>query len=264
LLFPCPFYRCEHLPSDTIQTLSRESSHQHSAPPRPDSSIEYTDRTGLRISALTQVLVKILRDALQSDISWQSVSLCLRDKMALTMPEQHPDIAGPVARLLFSLDERQASMHLVKFYPYGPPMLQAGRLHGVEEGNVCALLSYGTEILDKNKKVATATVIRITSVEAELSVDKAYGSNQDVVAFLKNKALKRWPISFNGVPTFRDSMGEYIQIFSPGLRIADRDEEHLASVTMTARTSQSAMRQSWKLADGHITWKTASTRVFPK
>src|SRR2546421_4412971 len=31
-------YTYEHLPSDTIQPLSRESSHQHSAPPKPDSS----------------------------------------------------------------------------------------------------------------------------------------------------------------------------------------------------------------------------------
>jgi hypothetical protein len=201
-----------------------------SAAAATEGAFEYTDPTGWRISVLTQVLVEILTDALQRDISWQSVSLRLRDKMALTMPEQHPDIAGPVARLLFSLDERQASMHLVKFHQYGPPVLQAGRLHGVEEGDVYALLPYGTERLDKNKKVATATVIRITTAEAELSLDKAYGSNQDVVAFLENKALKHWPISFNGVPAFRDSIREYIQIFSPGLRIADQDEEHLASV----------------------------------
>jgi hypothetical protein len=63
-----------------------------------------------------------------------------------------------------------------------------------------------------------------------LSLDKANASDQDVVAFLENKALKHWPISFNGLPAFRDSMREYIQIHSLGLRIADQGERHLASV----------------------------------
>lgn len=201
-----------------------------SAAAATDFAYEYTDETGWRISALTQVLVQILTDALQSEISWQSVSLRLREKMALTMPQQHSDIAGPVARLLFSLNERQASMHSVKFHANEPPRLQAGRLHGVCEGDVYALLPYGTERLDPKKKVATATVIRVTTAEAELSLDKTYDRNQDVVAFLETKALMHWPILFNGVPAFRDSMREYIRISSPGLRIADQDEEHLASV----------------------------------
>ncbi|KAB8207622.1 caspase domain-containing protein [Aspergillus parasiticus] len=195
-----------------------------------EGAFEYTDETGWRISALTQVLVMILTDALEGEISWRSVSIRLRDQMALTMPEQHPDIAVPVGRLLFSLDERHVSIYRVEFHPHGPPMLQAGRLHGVEEGDVYALLPYGSERLDKKKKVATATVTRITTTEAELSLDKDNVYNQDLVAFLEIRALKHWPISYNGVPAFRDSIREYIQMHCLGLRIADQGEEHLASV----------------------------------
>lgn len=191
---------------------------------------EYTDSCGRRISALTQVLAEILDDAYRKDISWQSISLRLRDRMALTMQKQHPEIAGPVARLLFSLEERQASFHMVKFSSAGPPALQAGRLHGVEEDDVFALLPYGAEKLDLEKKIATATIHRVMALESEMSIDKTPLLADNVVAFLESKALKRWPVTVTGPVAFRDFLTKYLEKFSPSLRVSDEGEVSIAAV----------------------------------
>lgn len=205
-----------------------------------ESAFEHTVSSGRPISALTEILTETLREARSYRISWQSISHRLRNRMALTMPSQHPEIAGPVSRLLFSLDERSAIIRSITVDKNNITLLDAGLLHGVDQGDVYAVLRHGEEVPDSSRQVGTATVLGVGTAQSRVRLEFLGVHNtllsKELVAFETRKGVRRWPIRIAGDQQFVDWMSSFMPRISDCLRPAENDggaEEILASLSLS-------------------------------
>jgi hypothetical protein len=195
---------------------------------------------GRPLSYLSYILAETLQDALHTTISWQTVSLRVRQRIAVMNAKQHPEIAGPTSRLLFSLEERKSHMYLFKYNAQGTPMLQAGRLHGVEKGDVFAVMPYGEENIIESKKMASATVLHVGVVESKVALAPKNAVSQttqtEVVALLERKGIKKWPMKLSAREEFKTWWSRCMEVRSQYCRAEDEGEESIGTVTYDGKS----------------------------
>ncbi|KAK8255726.1 caspase domain-containing protein [Phyllosticta capitalensis] len=157
--------------------------------------------TGQRVGVFTQALAKVLQEAWENrnQCSWRTTLLRVREVVNLDFPLQNPNVEGLDTRLLFSLAEVERSA-LVLHDVRGSGVLQAGRVSGVHEGNVYALMPLGSEQPGGEAQIGTATVTHVIGLKAKAKLSLFAGRDpippEGVMAFIVSEAISQWPVDF--------------------------------------------------------------------
>lgn len=236
--------------------------------PQTESAYErdfYGDDGTTRMSVLTEALEKALRQKTREgpkyvQVSWRSIMFRIRDRMKITCPQQYPQVEGDDLRLAFSL--RRADLHdAISTSRVGDSViLNGGHIHGLNAGDIYALLPFGEERLDPDKQIAEVVV---TNVGPAASQARFEGNTRPpliggVVAFLKKKALRRLPIVLEGPEDFVAKFRSAIDS-SRLVRAADENDQLLLA-TIRQKNSRISLQGhegnmrcllgDWQIQDG--------------
>ncbi|KAH9227459.1 hypothetical protein K456DRAFT_58010 [Colletotrichum gloeosporioides 23] len=124
-------------------------------------------------SVLTEALERALlrRDAYgnPSVACWRSVMRSVRDRIKATCPQQFPQIEGDDTRFTFSLEKASLNGALpFSFDRENGPVLEGGRLHGVEAGDTYAVLPGLDERFNSGRQIAEVTVDMVGPVKSRV------------------------------------------------------------------------------------------------
>ncbi|RSL79939.1 hypothetical protein CEP52_017457 [Fusarium oligoseptatum] len=169
-----------------------------------ETAWEYRSQSGQWVGLMTQALSQALRDAWGNSngrsepVSWRTTLLRVRELVKIDFPQQNPHVEGSDTRLLFSLEEAMTGALVLQPAEEGVGVIQGGRVSGVREDNVYALMPFGAERPSDKGQIGTATVTRVIGFKAraELSLFPGKGPipREGVLAFLVQEALYKWPV----------------------------------------------------------------------
>lgn len=165
-----------------------------------ESAFEYTNPAGNVYGAMTEVLASAIREGYGQDISWRSTLMRVRESVNVNFPEQHPCVEGPESRLHFSVKQVdiERSKDVVLKIVNGLPRIQAGRIAGVHEGNIYAVMPLNPPLGSTAEKIADAVVKNVFSSYAEVDLDPVCKIEtipaQGSMAMLRVEALPKWPV----------------------------------------------------------------------
>ncbi|KAH0439225.1 hypothetical protein CcaCcLH18_03020 [Colletotrichum camelliae] len=214
---------------------------------------------------MTRELAQALREAWDTShdsfqVPWQHILLRVRELVNLKFPQQNPHVDGPHKRVLFCLEESKTeslSLHLNG----EQGILKAGRVSGVREGNVYALMPSNAKFLRSTERVGTATVTKVKALEsvADLSNSPAHGI---VLAFLIQESLPTLPVACPDRPdVLRKAIDASKYLHRIGIA---QDTESLATIqrdeeVLTLSDDAGRLLLSTTASDGGLTtWAAAS------
>ncbi|KAM0433393.1 hypothetical protein ACHAPT_004271 [Fusarium lateritium] len=213
-------------------------------------------RTVLRGSMLKRRHVKI------ESISWRMTMLRVRELVNVDCPQQNPHVAGPGMRLPFSLQEAGSSALVLRQTGKIRGKIWAGRVSGIHEGNVYALMPFGAQRPSDETQIGIATVRQVESFSAiaDLSLYPGKGtiSKKGILAFLVQEDLYRWPVAC----PVAHSEGHYVFVEtikrSKYLRLADSEQDSSPLVeflqdgqNLILRNSQGVQLESQHVSENH-------------
>ncbi|KAI8296388.1 hypothetical protein K4K59_004021 [Colletotrichum sp. SAR11_240] len=156
-----------------------------------------------RAGVMTRELARALREAWEvkdgtNQVSWQKILLRVSELVNINFPRQNPYVEGPHRRMLFSLEESDTNA-IVLQSDGQQGILKAGRISGVREGNVYALMHSESEPIPQETKIGEAIVTEVAALEAtaKLSIfhNRAPIPTQGVMAFLIKETLLELPVA---------------------------------------------------------------------
>lgn len=174
--------------------------------------------------AMTEALALAMHEADGREVSWRTTLFRVCQLVNVEFPEQHPQAEGPETRLHFSLKELSSGA-LPLTQKNGVAIIQAGRVAGVREGNLYAVMPHASERPDDNTKLADAKVTHLNGFQAraELTFRTTANSipNEGALAFLLQEALYKWPaVLSEDLQQLKDAIER-----SKYLRCCDADED---------------------------------------
>ncbi|KAI4597538.1 hypothetical protein KJ359_004240 [Pestalotiopsis sp. 9143b] len=262
------------IPKEALHIEDNKYAVRIAAAASKETAWEYRAQSGQWIGRMTQALSSALREAWQSEnkISWRTTLLRVRELVNIDFSQQNPQVEGPDTRLLFSL-EKSATNALVLEPTRGEfGIIQAGRVSGVRENNVYALMPFGAERPSEKGQIGTATVKKVigSKAQAEISMAPGRGSlpKEGVLAFLLSEALYEWPVAFpEQLHSLPDAIDE-----SKYLRRRDPNDDSSSLVTfwqdgddLILSNSQGVQVASQHISDNEASsWTNASQFLVKK
>lgn len=231
-------------------------------------------RDGQCAGTLTRVLAKALQEAWENTkesgqlVSWRTILLRVREIVNVDFPQQNPYVDGPHTRVFFSLDETVTGALVLK--PYGEDgIILAGRVSGVREGNVYALMPLGAERPSDEGHIGMATVDVVNGFKARAQLSLSPGKGpvpmEGVTAFLVEEALNRLPVAHpEGPDVLLDAIGGSKFLCR---RDSNSDESLLVEFRYDGQDLVLANQEGVLLARRHISdtdpnsWATASRHL---
>ncbi|KAG9569651.1 hypothetical protein KCU71_g2205, partial [Aureobasidium melanogenum] len=165
-----------------------------------ESAFEYTNQAGTVYGAMTEVLASAIQEGYGQNVSWRTTLMRVREAVNVNFPQQHPCVEGPEARLHFSVKrvDIERSKDFVLKVVNGVPRIEAGRIAGVHEGNIYAVIPLNPSSGSTAEKIADAVVRNVFSSYTELDLDPACKIEAiptgGSLAMLQVEALPRWPV----------------------------------------------------------------------
>jgi hypothetical protein len=157
-----------------------------------ESAYEYTSARRGKVGAFTEALVRVLEEGEDDNVTWKTTMHRIQELVNVSFPQQHPRVEGPNTRFLFSLEHHDSGAFLIKQEARDKATIQAGRVAGVREQNIYAVMLPGSERVDMEKIIATATVIKVRGFNAVASLNWRNGSSalpsEGALAFLIEEA----------------------------------------------------------------------------
>ncbi|RGP71751.1 peptidase caspase catalytic [Fusarium sporotrichioides] len=219
---------------------------------------------GEPMGAMTKALVSVLQavgtNSNVATISWQNLMQRVRELVNLDFPRQHPVVAGPARRILFSTEVTEADGSLIEISDINETNtighVKAGTASGVRENNVYALMPLGEGSVNESKQIGTATITKVYNTHSKVQLSLTNVSDripdEGLRGFLIEEAPIKWPVS---VPDdVLGLMGDIAK--SRYLRSTDaaRKERFLASFhryedTITLRTMQGVQIARCEVSD---------------
>jgi len=194
---------------------------------RADLGLDGVPRPDAWIGAMTLGLSRLLLDARDKRVSWQAIAPLLRQQLAM----QRPEIAGPVARLPFSLDVVSAVAFPVRRHRDGA-MLEAGIILGVSKGDVYGVMPQGSTDIDDAALVAKLTIEEASAHRSYARVDWGHAQfPPGAVAIVKAHALPPYPVRIDAPRTARTAIAARLH-HTGRLRPAGDDECALAELRL--------------------------------
>jgi hypothetical protein len=226
-----------------------------------ESAWEYQGFDGKMVGSMTQALCKVMNEALaegSEPVTWRTMLQRVRELVKVDFPQQSPHAEGPDERFIFSLV--QAQTHAIRMQIHEDVgIIHAGRVSGVRENNVYDLMPLGSQQLNDEKKLGTATVTPVIGLEssAKLSMlpGKVLRSGDVVLAFPVQEAVHEWPVDCpEGLNELNVLIGE-----SKFLRVNDekRDNNSLMRFLLNGQdvvlvTGQGVRLASQPIIDGSL------------
>jgi len=190
------------------------------------SAWEYVGASGERTGVLTESLLGFLEEIGDGAVTWESLGRAIRERVLRLFPGQRAEIAGPIGREPFSLREPARASSVPLGQRDGRTILRAGRLAGVSEGDVYAVMPLDAPEYDGRTCLARATVTDVGALDATVTIaDRlAPGPLPDgAVAFPLELQLPRHPVRIAGSGTLAASLAAAVAA-SPRLRVAAAGE----------------------------------------
>ncbi|KAJ5160581.1 Peptidase C14 caspase catalytic [Penicillium canariense] len=189
-----------------------------------ESAYEYENDYGERVGALTEALVRVIEETKDDHISWKTVMFRVQELVNISFAQQHPRVEGPQTRFLFALDHRESGAILITEERDKTAKIKCGRVAGVREKNIYAIMPPGSEKVDEKFQIATATVVCVSGFDAAVTLTWKNGAHQlpreGALAFLIEEALYKWPaVVPEGAPVLRKQVE-----LSKFIRCCDDDE----------------------------------------
>ncbi|KAL6228869.1 hypothetical protein BDW75DRAFT_246245 [Aspergillus navahoensis] len=123
----------------------------------------------------------------------------VQELVNVSFPQQHPRVEGPHTRFLFSLEHRDSGAFLIKQETNDKATIQAGRVAGVREKDIYAVMLPGSEHVDRQKIIATADVVSVSGFLAITTLNWKNGAStlprEGALAFLLEEAPHKLSVS---------------------------------------------------------------------
>jgi Caspase domain len=189
-----------------------------------ESAWEYKNSQGEWVGAMTEALARALEEAAGHEVTWRTTLLRVAEMVNLQFPQQHPRVEGPDTRVHFSLRQLVRGAHPIRMEG-DAVVIQAGRVAGIRDDSIYAVMPFGSEKPDPGSQIAEAVVISINGFRAFVELNYT-GSAESIpkegaLAFPVYEAFYRWPVAF---PDELLKLGEAIEN-SKYLRHRDIDED---------------------------------------
>jgi hypothetical protein len=165
-----------------------------------ETAWEVQDKEGRWMGSFTSALAQVLGETHNHRIPWRTSILRVQDLVQKDFPRQHPRVEGPHTRLHFSLEEVISDGIHLKIED-GRPVLQAGRVAHVSEGDIYAVTGLDVEYFSRERQIASCEIINVNAFEAEGKLSQTTSNpaqelpSEGALAFLQQSARYRWPIS---------------------------------------------------------------------
>ncbi|KAI0855327.1 caspase domain-containing protein [Xylaria cubensis] len=157
---------------------------------------------GITRSVFTEALEAALKrpQDVNTEISWRTVLLRVRNRMKVTLPQQYPQIEGDDLKLTFSLNRASLSDTFPVSWDGDDLVLEGGHLHGVMRGDRYALFPPHTEVADFNNTIGEGLVTGVGPTlsrvvcqeELQLTQEQKTGGMK---AFLRQRDLVSFPVA---------------------------------------------------------------------
>lgn len=191
-----------------------------------DSAYEYTNTVGKRIGLFTESFLLAMKEVQGLKVSWQNIGSRIRERVLSIIPNQRPEIEGPSDRILFELDTFKQSDVLNVIVKDNIPMLQGGRLMGVNIGDKYTLMPMGFEKPTEKEKIADATVYEISGATSLIDIkynSGKYALPKGAIAIKISSALPKQVVMVLGPPNKKKKMQDAI-LQSNRLTVASSDQ----------------------------------------
>lgn len=221
-----------------------------------ETAWEYEDMCGVWRGAMTEALCHAIEEAGHHKVSWRTIILRVQEMVNRMFPYQHPHVEGPAIRVLFStqeIDSRRLDLKVID----GEAIIQAGRVAGVRNGSVYAVMPFGYETIDQRSLIAKATVNHVKGFLAgvELAFEPSMHDipNGQASVFLLMEAISRWPIE---VPHYilglREAINstQFLKSYDASEDLAPLAVTELQADRVVLRTSSGAQIASERIANG--------------
>jgi len=160
---------------------------------RHQSAFEYPDQRHGPVGYLTAAVYRALTDPRMRDISWLTLGKWVRGLVMQKQPTQRPDLEGPVARRLFSLEEDSMPDVLELFWDSGDLWLGGGLLHGVSPGDVFSLQPATVRRDAPERECGTGRVVSVEAGRARLRTEPDILPG-GLLAFPRKRGLAPYPV----------------------------------------------------------------------
>ena len=163
-----------------------------------ETAWEHINEEGKWCGMMTQALTTVFSEIKHQNISWRNAIWRIRELVGLKFPYQHPEVEGPSERHLLSLKAGVlGAFHIAN--EHGGVFIHAGKVSGVRDGNIYAVMPYGSIGRVTDKQLAEASVTYATAFKAEVKLvwrdsDSDQLPTEGALAFLQQGTLYRWPI----------------------------------------------------------------------
>jgi hypothetical protein len=233
-----------------------------SAAAATEAAWEYENAKGQPIGALTEALTFAINKLHGQPVSWRTTLLGVSESVNIEFPQQHPRVEGPEDRILFSTELLSGGSLLIKMED-DEAIIQGGRVAGVMEGNVYAIMPLDSERVESEKLIAKAKVTGISGFKA--TAELISGTTHDLIpsggalAFLQTESLYRFPASFpEDFPALQTQLEK-----SKFLKCYSLDEEVEPLVEFLKEEGRVIVRtnRGVQLASHHFTDKTLQAAV---
>jgi hypothetical protein len=197
------------------------------------SAWEYTNDAGVRGGAFTEALTEVLAAVGDAPLGWDVIARSVRERVLHRFPDQVPDLGGPLGRAPFSLCEPARSRAVAVSVSQGRTLIRAGRITGVVEGDVYAVMPGTAADHVPAQELARATVVHADALEAEVKVAPDTSLPPGALAFPIEQHLARHPVLVEGSGDAADALRAAIAA-APRLRPTETgDDDCLAIVRMS-------------------------------
>jgi hypothetical protein len=168
-----------------------------------ESAFEDINQVGTVYGVMTEALASAIQEGRGQDVSWRSTLMRVRQSVNIRFPQQHPCVEGPETRFHFSVKQVdiERSRDFVLQVVRGVPTIQAGRIAGLHEGNIYAVMPLNASCSSTAQKIADATVRNVFSSYTELDLDPTCTIDaipvEGLLAMLQVEALPKWPVKLS-------------------------------------------------------------------
>lgn len=181
--------------------------------------------------ALTSSIVPVLKSGHAASLTWRALLDLVRPAVMDVVPQQRPELEGPLDRLVFATETRDETGVLPVVVRDGAALLEGAALFGMAEGDRYDIVAPGG---DAGPPLATAVIERIVGDHARLLLE---GVAPDALpagasAHPAEVALGARPVAV--VPVEHPDRAAVVEALrgSPHVRVADRTAEVVATLRL--------------------------------
>lgn len=244
---PRPWYVgvAAHLEQLAFRGIASEGRHVESNPDAVrlvacgpnESAYEYTNDAGQHMGLLSESFLIALAEAEGLQVSWHSLGTRVRERVLSVQRYQRPEVEGPSDRLLFETQTVERTGVLPVILRDDEPVLQGGRLLGVNVGDEYRIVPMGVEKPDPENTIALATVQRVSPAVSKIRLDlqgRHMAVPEGANAFPFRSALPKLPVRITAAGEKGERLCQAVDA-SRFVRVAADDDpaEILAEVVVT-------------------------------